>query len=128
VSIHYLWCLHLRPHIDTPYLSGIILWKSGAPLDNKSNMNSFSIATSKPQRHGRLVKLIRCNYKRVERICITLFDSAGTEYSVHSLDVPTIGTLDPIGHGHSIASNILAAFGNPVLSCKHSGESPFQLS
>ena len=40
----------------------------------------------------------------------------------------TIGTLDPIGHGHSIASNILATFGNPVLSCKHSGESPFQLS
>jgi len=40
----------------------------------------------------------------------------------------TIGTLDPIGHGHSIASNILAASVNPVLSCKHSGESPFQLS
>ena len=38
---------------------------------------------------------------------------------------PTIGALDPIEHGHSIASNILAAFGNPVLSCKHSGENPF---
>ena len=40
----------------------------------------------------------------------------------------TIGTLDSIGHGHSIAGKILAAFGNPVSSCKHSGESPFQLS
>jgi len=35
----------------------------------------------------------------------------------------TIGTLDPIGYGHSIASNILAASGNPVLSCKHSHSS-----
>ena len=40
----------------------------------------------------------------------------------------TIGALVLAGHGHFADGKILAAFGNPVLSCKHSGESPFQLS
>ena len=40
----------------------------------------------------------------------------------------TIGTLVLAGYGHFADGKILAAFGNPILSCKHSSESPFQLS
>ena len=52
------------------------LRRTKRPKWPKVNFQFSCVATSKPQRHGKLVKLIRCNYKRVERICITIFDSA----------------------------------------------------
>jgi len=69
----------------------------------------------------------RCSLKTSARVLCQPDYRIDSIYSV-ALSHTTIGTLDSIGHGHSIAGKILAAFGNPVSSCKHSGESSFQLS